>query len=119
MVGACCACPEVYPFVASDVRRSALRIPGPAATLRRAMNATTIATQVINEGRASFGGVARIALPQRVWEAVMDEVTTAGGAVSFDECVVDGVAVHSAGDDARGVAYPEGGGEPVYVELGG
>ena len=92
---------------------------GRAATLHGAMNATTIATQVINEGRASFGGVARVALPQQVWEAVMDEVTAAGGAVTFEECLVDGVAVRSAGAGSRGVAYPEGGGEPVYVELGG
>ena len=81
------------------------------------MNATTIATTVINEGRTAFGDVGWVALPQAVWEAVMDEVTAAGGDVRFDACVVDGVLVRSAGADDRGAAYPAGGGGPVYVEL--
>ena len=83
------------------------------------MNATTIATQVINEGRASFPALSGVTLPQPVWEAVMDEVTAAGGEVAFDYCVVDGEVVRSAGDDPRGAAYPNDGGDPVYVELGG
>lgn len=85
------------------------------------MNATTIATLVINEGRTLFGSVEAVALPRNTWEAVMDEVTESGGEVGFDYCVVDGVRVRGDldDDDRRAVIYPSDGTEPAFVDLAG
>lgn len=85
------------------------------------MNATTIATHVINQGRSRFGDIEAVALPRSTWEEVMDEVTESGGEVGFDYCVVDGVRVRGEldDDDRRGVIYPAKGSEPTYVDLAG
>ncbi|QBI18746.1 hypothetical protein ER308_03735 [Egibacter rhizosphaerae] len=63
------------------------------------MNATTIATQAINQARSDYGEVDSVALPQSVFEAVQDEVTAAGGEVGFDHAIVDGIPVHGGIDD--------------------
>ena len=85
------------------------------------MNATTIATNVINEARTRYGDVDAIALPRSTWEEVMEEVTASGGEVGFDYCVVDGVRVRGdlADDDRRGAIYRASTTEPTYVSLAG
>lgn len=85
------------------------------------MNATTIATHVINQARVRFGDVAVVALPRGTWEEVMEEVTASGGEVGFDYCVVDGVRVRGDldDDDRRGAVYRTAGSEPEYVDLAG
>lgn len=85
------------------------------------MNATTFATQIINEGRTRHGRIDAVGLPRAMWEAVMEEVTASGGEVGFDYCVVDGVRVR--GDlpdhDRRGAIYPPDADQPEYVDLAG
>lgn len=85
------------------------------------MNATTIATNVINQARSRFGDVYAIALPRGMWEEVMEEVTASGGEVGFDHCMVDGVRVRGdlAEDDRRGAIYESELASPEYVDLVG
>jgi hypothetical protein len=85
------------------------------------VNATTIATHVINQGRTLFGTIHAVALPRSTWEEVMEEVTASGGEVGFDYCVVDGVRVRGdlSDDDRRGAIYPAAGDAPAFVDLAG
>ncbi len=85
------------------------------------VNATTIATQVINEARTRHGDVDAVDLPRSLWEQVMDEVTAAGGDVGFDFCVVDGCAVRGTlpDHDRRAVVHLPGGQPPEHLPLAG
>lgn len=85
------------------------------------MNATTIATQMINEGRTRFGRLEAVDLPQSMWEEVMEEVTAAGGDVGFDHCVVDGCVVRGGlpDDDRRAAIRLPDREEPEYLPLAG
>lgn len=85
------------------------------------MNATTIATQMINEARSKFGAMDAIDLPRSMWEEVMDEVTAAGGEVGFDYCLVDGCRVGGGmpDDDRRAAVHLPDRAEPEYLALAG
>ena len=85
------------------------------------MNATTIATLMINEGRTRFGRLDAVDLPRSTWEEVMEEVTAAGGEVGFDYCMVDGCRVRGTlpDDDRRAAVHLPDAEEPEYLPLAG
>ena len=59
---------------------------------------TGLVSRIIDEGKQRFGALEAVQVPRALWEQVMDEVAAAGGAVGFDACDVDGVAVHARPD---------------------
>jgi hypothetical protein len=76
--------------------------------------ATTLVTALINEGRQQHGRIDRLAVPQDLFDQVLDEVVSAGGEVGFESCTVDGVTV-TAGATADGtpLVTPAGHDAPV------
>ena len=71
--------------------------------------ATTIITNLINEGRQQHGVIERLQVPDALFDQVLAEVVDAGGDVGFSSCDVDGVTVTGGlPDDATPLVTPAG-----------
>lgn len=75
---------------------------------------TTIVTQLINEGRQQHGAIDAIAVPQALFDDLLEEVMAAGGDVGFASCQVDGVTVTAGGTpEGTPLVRPSGSSEDV------
>lgn len=77
--------------------------------------AMTLVSQLITDARARFGAsdVEAIAVEGVLLDETMDHVLAAGGAVSVDACVVDGVEVRELPEgETTPLAYVRGRSDP-------
>lgn len=81
----------------------------------------TVVSQLITDARTRFGAarVEAVAVEGSLLDETMDHVLAAGGTVSIDTCVVDGVEVRELPEgQTTPLAYVEGSDEPQPLASG-